>query len=88
MEFEISKTLYDKETILKVIYYYQDKFTINIKESDFNYIINVIENTSEYFDIHMFIVFLQEQQIRETLHKQFGDLRNSIYKKAFSFMEK
>ena len=62
MEFEISKTLYDKETILKVIYYYQDKFTINI--------------------------ILQEQQIRETLNKQFGDLRNSIYKKAFSFMEK
>ena len=31
---------------------------------------------------------LQEQQLRENLNKQFGSLRESIYKKAFSIVER
>lgn len=44
-------------------------------------------NSLNNFDIDKFNSDLQEQQLRETLNGQFGELREAIYNKAFERFE-
>lgn len=88
MEYKISKATFNKETVLKVVYLWQENFTINIAEDDYNWTLNIeSKNTSNEVDIDMFNRELQEQQLRETLNKQFGNLRDCIYSKAFQHFQ-
>lgn len=82
MEHKISKTIFTKETVLKVVYLWQENFTIVLSEDEYNYIISISDNNKD-FDLSKFSSDLQEQQLRETLNSQFGNLRNAIYEKAF-----
>ena len=82
MEHKISKTIFSKETVLKVVYLWQEKFTIILSEDEYNYIISISDDNKD-FDLTTFRTDLQEQQLRETLNSQFGKLRDAIYEKAF-----
>ena len=82
MEHKISKTIFSKETVLKVVYLWQEKFTIILSEDEYNYIISISDDNKD-FDLTTFSTDLQEQQLRETLNSQFGNLRDAIYEKAF-----
>jgi len=82
MEHKISKTIFSKETVLKVVYLWQEKFTIILSEDEYNYIISISDDNKD-FDLTTFSTDLQEQQLRETLNSQFGKLRDAIYEKAF-----
>lgn len=81
----LSKTVYLKETILKTVYSLQENFNINISEDEYNYILNIDSETQ--FDEKNFFKLLNEQQLRETLNIQFGQLRDEIYHRAFSRFE-
>ena len=83
MEYKISKSIFTKETVLKVVYLWQVNFTIVLSEDEYNYIISVSDNITSNFDLSKFSTDLQEQQLRETLNSQFGSLRDAIYGKAF-----
>ena len=82
MEHKISNTIFSKETVLKVVYLWQEKFTIILSEDEYNYIISISDDNKD-FDLTTFSTDLQEQQLRETLNSQFGKLRDAIYEKAF-----
>ncbi len=84
MEYKISKSIFQKEVILKILYLWQGKFCINISEDGNNYILKVIDKSDVVFDFDKFNMELNEQQLRENLNNQFGPIRDSIYKKAFS----
>lgn len=81
----LSKTVYLKETILKTVYSLQENFSINISEDEYNYILNI--DSEIQFDEKKFFKLLNEQQLRETLNTQFGQLRDEIYHRAFSRFE-
>ena len=82
MEYKISKTLFSKECLLKVVYSWQEKVVLNIEDEDNNFVLKINENNSS-FDYDEFTKDLQEQQLREILNAQFGSLREAIYNKAF-----
>ncbi len=84
MQYSISKTIFSKEVILKVTYLWQENFCINISEDEYNYILSIDSKTGLDFDWNKFNSQLQEQQLRETLNNQFGEIRDAIYNKAFS----
>lgn len=81
-QYKFAKSVFDKDAILKTVYLWQD---ILVSEDEFNYIIEV--NSPNNFDIDKFNSDLQEQQLRETLNGQFGELRKAIYNKAFERFE-
>lgn len=84
MEYKISKTIYNENTLLKVIYNWQECFDIVVSEDAYNYILSInpkLDNTA--FEQNKFNKELEEQQLREDLDKQFGKLRDAIYAKAF-----
>lgn len=84
MLYSLSKTTFNKETLLKVAYLWQNDFNIVISEDDNNFLLNIESKTQEVqFDFSVFNSTLQEQQLRETLNNQFGMLRENIYSKAF-----
>ena len=84
MDYKLSKTTFNKDTVLKVVYLWQERFVINISEDEYNWILNT---ESSDFDFTQFNKELQEQQLRETLCCQFGTLRDSIYSKAFQHFQ-
>lgn len=88
MEYKLSKSLYDRDVLLKVIYSIGDKFNIYVSENANEYVLNIESKNYCDFDFSRFNQELQEQQLRENLNKQFGSLRESIYKKAFSIVER
>lgn len=81
-QYKFAKSVFDKDAILKTVYLWQD---ILVSEDEFNYIIEV--NSLNNFDIDKFNSDLQEQQLRENLNSQFGELREAIYNKAFERFE-
>ena len=81
-QYKFAKSVFDKDAILKTVYLWQD---ILVSEDKFNYIIEV--NSPNNFDIDKFNSDLQEQQLRETLNGQFGELREAISYKAFERFE-
>lgn len=88
-DYKISKTMFNKEAIIKVAYLFQENYTISISEDADNYILTVEpKNSSCDFDFDLFNRQLQEQQLRETLNIQFGSLRDAIYTKAFEHFER
>ena len=80
----ISKNLYSKEALLKTIYNFKDVYNIMVESNEDNYILSI---DSKCFDKNTFLKFLNEQELRESLNLQFGKLRETIYKKAFSHVE-
>lgn len=89
MIIELSKSVFNKNTILKTVYLWQECFSINIKENEFNYVLEVVPIKPDMvFDENSFNMQLNEQQLRETLNEQFGSLRNAVYEKAFSIIKK
>lgn len=88
MEYRLSKTTFSKETILKVVYLWQENFIINIIEDEYNWIIDYKPRyANKEFNFDDFNKEIQEQQLRETLNCQFGNLRNCIYNKAFQHFQ-
>jgi His-Xaa-Ser system protein HxsD len=88
MKYEISKTIFNKETLLKVVYLWQEDFIINIVEDEYNWIISVeSKHADKEFHFDNFNKKLQEQQLRETLNNQFGNLRDNIYNRAFQHFQ-
>lgn len=81
-QYKFAKSVFDKDAILKTVYLWQD---ILVSEDEFNYIIEV--NSLNNFDINKFNSDIQEQQLRENLNSQFGELREAIYNKAFERFE-
>ena len=84
MEYKISKTIFNKEVILKVTYLWQEDFNINISEDENNYVLSVVSKTGTDFDWNKYYSELEEQQLKENLNNQFGTIRDAIYEKAFS----
>lgn len=88
MEYKLSKTTFNKEAILKVVYLWQEDFNIDIIEDEFNWVIDVkSKQADKEFNFDDFNRDIQEQQLRETLNNQFGSLRDSIYSKAFQHFQ-
>jgi len=88
MEHKFSKTVFSKEAILKTVYLWQKDFNISISEDEYNFILNIEEKTpNNVFNAAKFNSQLDEQQLREQLNKQFGNLRDYIYNKAFAHFE-
>ena len=87
MQIQLLKELYTKEAILKTINLFSKDFTINIDADEYSYILNVNNLNSLDLDEVSFMTKLQEQQLREMLNLQYGELREVIYKKAFSLVE-
>lgn len=85
MDYKISKNIFSKESILKIVYLWQKDFSIVIEEDEYNYILKITPNNGVVFNEENFNKELQEQQLRETLNNQFGRLRDSIYNKAFEY---
>jgi His-Xaa-Ser system protein HxsD len=83
MEYRIAKSIFCKNTILKIVYLWQNISDITISEDQLNYIISVVNKSDKPFDWQVFNEQLQEQQLREILNSQFGPLRDAIYAKAF-----
>ena len=83
MSYSISKSIYNKEVILKVSYLFQEDVKMHIEEDDNNYLLIVDNPKDSEFDWNKFNQILQEQQLREYLNNQFGTLRQAIYLKAF-----
>lgn len=85
---KLSKSVFDHNTILKTVYLWQENFSIKISEDEYNFILDIIpkEDTS-IFEQSKFLEMLNEQQLRENLSKDFGQLRNTIYQKAFSIVK-
>lgn len=81
----LSKTVYLRETILKSVYLLQEEFNIKISEDEYNYILKIDSDIP--FDEENFLKILNEQQLRERLNIQFGNLRDEIYRRAFSQFE-
>ena len=81
----LSKTVYLRETILKAVYLLQETFSFNISEDEYNYVLKM--DSDIHFDEEKFLKLLNEQQLRETLNIQFGNLRDEIYHRAFSRFE-
>ena len=50
MEYKISKTIFNKEVILKVTYLWQEDFNINISEDENNYVLSVVSKTGTDFN--------------------------------------
>ena len=67
---------------MKTVYLWPN---VLISEDEFNYVIEV--NSPDNFDINKFNSDIQEQQLRENLNSQFGELREAIYNKAFERFE-
>ncbi len=88
MEYKISKTIFNKEVILKVTYLWQEDFNINISEDENNYVLSVVSKTGTDFNWDKFNSELQEQQLKENLNNQFGTIRDAIYEKAFSHFKR
>ncbi|MBR1984140.1 MAG: His-Xaa-Ser system protein HxsD [Clostridia bacterium] len=88
MEYKISKTIFNKEVILKVTYLWQEDFNINISEDENNYVLSVVSKTGTDFIWDKFNSELQEQQLKENLNNQFGTIRDAIYEKAFSHFKR
>lgn len=78
----LSKTVYFKEAIIKTVYLLQEEFSINISEDECNYILKI--DSDIRFNEEKFLKLLNEQQLKETLNIQFGNLRDEIYRRAFS----
>ena len=88
MEYKISKTIFNKEVILKVTYLWQEDFNINISEDENNYVLSVVSKTGTDFDWNKYYSELEEQQLKENLNNQFGTIRDVIYEKAFSHFKR
>lgn len=84
MEYKVSKNVFNKTTLLKIVCLWQKDFNITIAEDEYNYILTVDSKNVDVFNAEQFNKELQEQQLRENLNNQFGNLRDYIYKKAFS----
>lgn len=88
MEYKLSKTTFNKEAVLKVVYLWQEDFNIDIIEDEFNWVIDVkSKQADKEFCFDDFNRKVQEQQLRETLNNQFGSLRDSIYSRAFQYFQ-
>ena len=81
-QYKCSKSVFGKDAILKTVYLWPN---VLISEDEFNYVIEV--NSPDNFDINKFNSDIQEQQLRENLNSQFGELREAIYNKAFERFE-
>lgn len=89
MLYEISKTIFSKETVLKVAYLWQENCTIIISENANNFVLDIqTKRTGKSFDFKTFDENLKEQQLREMLNDQFGQLHDIIYNKAFERFDK
>ena len=84
-ELKISKTVFCKEALLKTVYLWQEDFKRTITDDDNNFILKIEpRNENTRFNNDSFNRQLQEQQLREYLNSQFGNLREYIYKMAFT----
>jgi len=83
----LPKELYTKETILKTVCLYNNLYNFDINTDDKSYILEIDPSNNNIFDEVSFFSKLQEQQLREILNNQFGELRETIYQKAFSLIE-
>lgn len=90
-EFEVllSKTTYEREAILSVVYKFSEIFVIKIEEikDDINNIkmIVVKKNDEEVndMDIEMLLTELADQQLRLDILKRTSEIRKRIIDKAF-----
>lgn len=87
MEIELLKELYSKEAILKTIHLFSNDYNILLSSNEYAFVIKIKSLTDKIFDEILFMTKLQEQQLKETLNLQFGNLRETIYNKAFSLVE-
>lgn len=87
MQLKLLKEMYSKEAILKTVHLFNDDFTIDITTDEHSFILDIKSLSSIGFEEVPFLSKLQEQQLRETLNLQYGELREAIYKKAFSLVE-
>ncbi len=83
----LPKELYIKTAILKTVCLYNNLNNFDINTDEKSYILEIDSSGNNIFDEVSFFSKLQEQQLRETLNSQFGELRETIYKKAFSLVE-
>lgn len=85
---KLSKSVFDHNTILKTVYLWQENFSINISEDEYNFLLDILPKKDTcIFEKSRFFEMLNEQQLRENLISDFGPLRKAIYQKAFSIVK-
>jgi His-Xaa-Ser system protein HxsD len=89
--FDLSKELYDKETILETSHLFTDKYFIDIADG-VCWKISIRSKNASPFSFENtkgeFVNKLLDNQIRINLDKEFGLIRLEIVKKAFSPLNK
>lgn len=86
---KLSKSAYSNETLLKASYHYTDKLYIFIAEDSYNYEVNMsLINQSDNVELSIvcgeFINELADQEMRQTILKETGAIREAIVSAAFS----
>lgn len=87
---KLDNKIYSKEAVLSASNKFTDFFYVTVNIENDKLILSfepkeqvAIADTK----IKEFCNEVLEQQVRENLNHKFGDLRNSIYSKAFSFIQ-
>lgn len=89
LEFNISTKIYDIKAITNATYRFSDKYYIQIKPSSEDSVqicIQVKQESDERLENlpNVFFNALIDEQVRITIEKDFGHIRDMIVKKAFS----
>ena len=91
IELEINGKLFSKETVLKTLYWFGDKFLLDITTKDENYILSLKPLSSLSMsddDLEHYLQKIQRDLIdfslRETINKETINIRELLIAKAFS----
>lgn len=87
MKLFLSNKVYGKEAVLKASYMMKEDFSFFIDVDADYFILNFTALNDKSFNETKFMDSINEQQLRETLNDEFGELRNQIYAKAFSIVK-
>jgi His-Xaa-Ser system protein HxsD len=91
IELEINGSLFSKETVLKTLYWFGDKFLIDISTKEGNYLVSLKPLSNLNLNDEDLEQYLQKVQrdiidfdLRETINKETINIRELLIAKAFS----
>lgn len=91
IELEINGSLFSKETVLKTLYWFGDKFLIDISTKEGNYLVSLKPLSNLNLSDEDLEQYLQKVQrdiidfdLRETINKETINIRELLIAKAFS----
>jgi His-Xaa-Ser system protein HxsD len=91
IELEINANLFSKESVLKTLYWFGDKFLVDIGQKNNNYLVSLKPLSSLNLSNDDLEHYLQKVQrdlidfsLRETINKETTNIRELLIAKAFS----